>query len=147
MVRSYNFPTYIFSGRDEERQYWSFDWMASKRKIIQCDRLDSTFSAESCGVFSSFFWFFLFYFYFFFHTFQGGRRQNLLFMRQMSLFTHYSGTVYALFMGITTTLLKKILKMGPTVLFTHLKIILLQYFQFLVFNFSNNKFNLNRPNR
>ena len=51
----------------------------------------------------------------------------------MSLFTHYSGTVYALFMGITTTLLKKILKMGPTVLFTHLKIILLQYFQFLVF--------------
>ena len=88
-----------------------------------------------------------FFLFFFFHAFQGGRRQNFLFMRQMSLFTHYSGTVYALFMGITTTLLKKILKMGPTVLFTHLKIILLQYFQFLVFNFSNNKFNLNRPNR
>ena len=36
---------------------------------------------------------------------------------------------------------KKILNMGPTVLFTHLKIILLQCFQFLVFSFSNNKFN------
>ena len=38
---------------------------------------------------------------------------------------------------------KKILKMSPTVLFTHLKIILLQCFQFLVFNFSKNKFNPN----
>ena len=35
--------------------------------------------------------------------------------------------------------------MGLTVLFTHLKIILLQYFQFSVFRFSNNKFNLNGP--
>ena len=35
--------------------------------------------------------------------------------------------------------------MGPTVLFTHLKIILLQYFQFSVFNFSNNKLNPNGP--
>ena len=35
--------------------------------------------------------------------------------------------------------------MGLTVLFTHLKIILLQYFQFSVFSFSNNKFNPNRP--
>ena len=34
--------------------------------------------------------------------------------------------------GPTTTLLKKILKMGLTVLFTHLKIILLQCFQFSV---------------
>ena len=87
--------------------------------------------AESCGAFSSF----LFFFLFFFHAFQGGRRQNLLFMRQMSPFTHCSGTVYALFMGLTATLFKKILKMGPTVLFTHLKIILLRCFQFLVFNF------------
>ena len=37
--------------------------------------------------------------------------------------------------------------MGPTILFTHLKIILLQYFQFLVFSFSNNKFNPNKPKR
>ena len=35
--------------------------------------------------------------------------------------------------------------MGPTVLFTHLKIIPLQYFQFSVFNFSNNKLNSNGP--
>ena len=33
--------------------------------------------------------------------------------------------------------------MGHTILFTHLKIILLQYFQFSVF--SNNKLNPNRP--
>ena len=37
--------------------------------------------------------------------------------------------------------IKKILKMDPTILFTHLKIILLQCFQFSVF--SNNKFNPN----
>ena len=36
--------------------------------------------------------------------------------------------------------------MGPTALFTHLKIILLQYFQFSIFSFSNNKFNPNEPN-
>ena len=35
--------------------------------------------------------------------------------------------------------------MDPTILFTHLKIILLQYFQFSVFNFSNNKSNPNKP--
>ena len=35
--------------------------------------------------------------------------------------------------------------MGPTILFTHLKIILLQCFQFSVFSFSNNKFNPNGP--
>ena len=35
------------------------------------------------------------------------------------------------------------LKIGPTVLFTHLKIILLQCFQFSIF--SNNKFNPNTP--
>ena len=35
-------------------------------------------------------------------------------------------TVHALFMGLTITLFKKkILKMGPLILFTHLKIILL----------------------
>ena len=40
------------------------------------------------------------------------------------------------------------LKMGFTALFIHLKIILLQCFQFLIsatFNFSNNKLNPNRP--
>ena len=40
-------------------------------------------------------------------------------------------TVHALLMRPTMTLFrKKILKMDPTILFTHLKIILLQYFQF-----------------
>ena len=37
----------------------------------------------------------------------------------------------------------KILKISHTTLFTYLKIILLQFFQFLVFSFSNNKFNPN----
>ena len=46
---------------------------------------------------------------------------------------------------ITVHVLKKILKMGLTVLFTHLKIILLQYFQFSVFSFSNNKIIPNGP--
>ena len=52
---------------------------------------------------------------------------------------HYSRTVHALFMHL------KILKMNPTTIFTHLKIILLQYFQFLVFNFSKNKLYPNGP--
>ena len=42
-----------------------------------------------------------------------------------SLFTYCLCTVHVL----------KILKMGSTILFTHLKIILLQYFQFSVFSF------------
>ena len=42
---------------------------------------------------------------------------------------HYSCTVHQ----------EKKLKMGPVILFTHLKMILLQYFQFLVFNFQQNK--------
>ena len=75
------------------------------------------------------------FFSFFFHAFQGGGRQNLLFMRQMSLFTHCSSTVYVLFIGPTATLLKNILKIGPMILFTHSKMILLQCFQFSVFNF------------
>ena len=39
----------------------------------------------------------------------------------------------------------QVLFMGPTILFTHLKIILVQCFQFLVFSFSNNKLNPNKP--
>ena len=41
--------------------------------------------------------------------------------------------------------LKKKKKKGPTALFSHLKIILLQCFQFSIFSFSKNKFNLKRP--
>ena len=76
---------------------------------------------------------FLSFFFFFLRVL--GRRQNLLFMRQISLFTHCSSTFHTLFMGPTATLFKKILKMGPTILFTHLKIILLQFFQFSIFSF------------
>ena len=50
------------------------------------------------------FLFFFIYFFFCFHAFQGGRRQNLLFTRKMSLFTHYFSTVHALFIGSTATL-------------------------------------------
>ena len=49
-----------------------------------------------------------------------------------TLFMLCSCTIHVLFTGLTT-------------LFTHLKIILLQCFQFSVFSFSKNKFNLNRP--
>ena len=52
-------------------------------------------------------------------------------------------TIHALFTYCSH--IKKILKIGLTILFTHLKIILLQYFQFSVFNFRNNKFNPNGP--
>ena len=51
--------------------------------------------------------------------------------------------VHALFSTVHG--LKKILKMGPTVLFTHLKIILLQRFQFSVSSFSKNKLYPNGP--
>ena len=47
---------------------------------------------------------------------------DLLCRRQLPLFMHCSSTVYIF----------KNIKMDPTVLFTHLKIILLQCFQFLV---------------
>ena len=54
-----------------------------------------------------------------------------LFRRHYALF---SGS-RALFMGPSTTIFrKKTLKIGPKTLFTHLKIILLQYFQFSVFS-------------
>ena len=86
-----------------------------------------------CLRFASLF-FFLFLF-FFFHAFPAFREKN-----------YCSRTVAALFMGPTTTLFRKnILKMGPTVLFTHLKIILLQCFQFLIFSFSKNKLYSNGP--
>ena len=70
--------------------------------------------AESHVAYSSFFFFFF-----------------SLHMNSVGDKKHCSRTVYALFTD-------------PTILFTHLKIILLQCFQFSVFSFSNNKFNLNR---
>ena len=69
------------------------------------------------------------------------RRQNLLFMRQMSLFTHYSGTTYVLFIGPIVTLFRKNIKNGSHGIIYTFK----NYFTtvFSVFNFSNNKFNPN----
>ena len=87
------------------------------------------------SAFSSQFYFFIFFYFFFMQC-------------RETKFNVYncSSTVYALFMGPTATLFRiKILKMGLTVLFTHLKIILLQCFQFSVFSFNKNKFNPNGP--
>ena len=55
-----------------------------------------------------------------------------LWRRQKILFEHCLCTVHVLFMS-------------PMTLFSHLKIILLQCFQFSVFSFSNNKLNPNGP--
>ena len=54
------------------------------------------------------------------------------FRRQLVLFTYCSHTVYGTHNHLIRK--KKILKMDLTILFTHLKIILLQYFQFSIFN-------------
>ena len=71
---------------------------------------------------------------FFFHAFLVFRDK----FYHSSLFMHCSRTVHAQFMGPTIILFKKI-KMDLTVPFIHLKIILMQCFQFLIFNFNKNK--------
>ena len=104
--------------KTEKRKMWTQDSVESKRTL--CDRLDSAFSL---------------FFFFCFHAFQGGRRQILLFMRQMSLFMQCSGTVHGTHIHFIQN------KNGP-----HGTIhIFKNYFAtvFSVFNFSNNKFNLN----
>ena len=69
----------------------------------------------------------LFFFSFFRHIWT----VTILFMHMDSLCKRQS----ALFTGPTTTLCRKnILKMGPTALFNHSKIILLRYFQFSAFS-------------
>ena len=73
--------------------------------------------------------FFLFYFVLFFFFMRLAFRDKF----------YCSCTIYALFTYL------KILKMSSTVLFIYLKIILLQCFQFLVFNFSKNKLYPNGP--
>ena len=60
------------------------------------------------------------FFYFFYFDARG--------LHYLGDIMHYSCTVHTRFTGPTTTLFRKKLKIGPTVLFTHLKIILLQYF-------------------
>ena len=85
-----------------------FTWTNFFFQITLSICLDSTSASTS----------FLFFFSFFLmHAFHCFRRHRALFTRP------------------TTTLFrKKILKMSPIALFTHLIIILLQYFQFLVFS-------------
>ena len=84
---------------------------------------------------------FLLFFFFFLllHPFQ--RRKNSLFTYYLTLFRYCLRTVH----GTHSHFIQKKLKMGPTVLFTHLKIILLQYFQFSIFNFNKNKLYPNGP--
>ena len=74
-------------------------------------RLDSTFFAESWAAFSDFFFFF-------------PQPHYLTKSTVNSALVHYSRTHKFHFLAIF------LLKMGPTALFTHLKIILLQCFQF-----------------
>ena len=76
------------------------------------------------------FLFFIYYLLFIFITcFSFFRRQKSLFTYCSSLFMYSSCIVHGTY---NPFIQKKILKMGHTVLFTHLQIILLQYFQFLV---------------
>ena len=70
--------------------------------------------------------------FFFFQRMNSKSTVHVLCGRQILLFIHCLHTVH----GIHNHFIqKKILKMGPTVLFTHLKIILLQYFSVFSFNF------------
>ena len=74
-----------------------------------------------------------FFFSFLFFRSSVSRRQNLLFTTIAILFKYCNNTVHVLFMRPTAILFrKKNIKNGPTVLFTNLKIILLQYFQFSI---------------
>ena len=89
-----------------------------KYYALRCSYIKVWFGFRVCGVsrftFCIFFSFFLFF---------------------DARISETKSTVHALFTGPTTTLFrKKNLKMGPTTLFTHLKIILLQCFQFSFFN-------------
>ena len=67
----------------------------------------------------------------------------LFFKRVLTEFQWVLCTVYGTHKSLFPTKLS--LKIGLTVLFTHLKIILLHCFQFSVFSFNNNKFNPNGP--
>ena len=84
--------------------------------------------------------FFFFFFFFFLHTFQGTSATeeycSVLFGRVFLTFLSISGPVHCLWTHKFHFLSIFSLKMSPTVLFTHLKIILLQCFQFSVFSFS-----------
>ena len=124
------------------RVVWSLNFCICKSRLINllkdlCTLLMKSMWAFGQGwrlrfspVFSCLFYFyFLFFFYFFFFCMWTVKS---LCRRQKILFEHCLCTVHVLFMS-------------PTTLFSYLKIILLQCFQFSVFSFSNNKLNPNGP--
>ena len=79
-------------------------------------------------VFCDFLFFIYYLFFYFYHVFQLFQETKIT---VYVLFITVHAFFNALFTGHTIPLFKKkILKMGHTVLFTHLQIILLQYFQF-----------------
>ena len=97
------------------RVYLGSAYFAETKNFLLSVGLDSA----SAFSFQSFPLSFFLFSFFFFHSRVSGR-QNLMFT-----------IVTTLFMGPTVTLFrKKILKMSPMALFTYLKIILLEYFQF-----------------
>ena len=76
------------------------------------------------------------FFYFYAFCF---RQRTIIIVHVLNRTVHTSHTVTVLFTYL------KILKMSHMVLFIYLKIILLQCFQFSVFNFNKNKLYLNEP--
>ena len=91
--------------------------MSNFIQIRFCERLDRNYLVSGVLRFGFFFFFLSFFF-----------SRVSAFRRQISLFMHCSFTVHGTHNHFIQK--KKILKMGPTALFTYLKIILLQYFQF-----------------
>ena len=103
--------------------------------------MDSAFLLNPVSRFS-----FLFFFFFFF-AFTRLREQNLLFIKQILLFTHVlfhycSHTIHHCSSTVHTL---KNIKNGSHGTIHTFKNYFLQCFQFSVFNFSNNKFNPNGP--
>ena len=96
--------------------------------IVLVPRLDSVKIAESYVAFFS-----LLFFSFFLLSRISRKRQNLLFMRQMSLFTHSSGTTHILFIRPTVTLFRKniYIKNGTHGTINTFK----NYFCYSIFNF------------
>ena len=89
-------------------------------------RLDSAFSAESCVAF--------FLFFFFFFAFTSFKLETKFTVHETYVTVHalFRYCLYTVHETHSHFIQKKILKIGPTVLFTYLKIILLQCFQFSV---------------
>ena len=104
-----------------EKHISEFNLLPLKNLKKLCECLDST---ESCV---HVFQFYVFQFFFFFYSYAWTVTSYGFALQETKI------TIHILFITIHSTVYaQKILKMGLTVLFTHLKIILLQYFQFSV---------------